>query len=67
MKTKKITCSNCSGSLDIGVEAICVEQGVIGTKHNFVNLDKKMIFCCDKCLREYYDLSDLPSMPSRIP
>ena len=67
METKKKTCKNCRRELDIGIEVFRVEQGVVGTKGNFVNLDKAKIFCCEKCLRDYYDLGDLPSYPSRIP
>jgi hypothetical protein len=67
METKKTTCKNCHRDLDVGVEVLRVEQGVIGTKKNFVNLDNEKLFCCEKCLRDYYDLSDLSSLPPRIP
>jgi hypothetical protein len=67
MAAKKMTCSNCRRELDVGMEVIRVEQGVIGTRSNFVNLDDEKLFCCEKCLRDYYDLNDLPSAPSRVP
>lgn len=67
METKKTICKNCHRELDIGVEVLRVEQGVIGTKKNFVNLDNEKLFCSEKCLRDYYDLGDLQSMPPRIP
>ena len=67
MGTKKNTCNNCRRELDIGVEVLRVEQGVIGTKRNFVSLDHDKLFCCERCLWEYYDLGDLPSLPPRIP
>ena len=60
------TCTNCERELDVGVDAIQVDEGVMGMK-GFVPLEKTMLFCCEKCLREYYDLSDLPSAPRRIP
>lgn len=62
-----MTCSNCRRELDVGMEVLRVEQGVIGTKSNFVTLDDEKLFCCEKCLRSYYDLGDLPGVPSRIP
>jgi hypothetical protein len=67
METKKKICNNCRRELDVGIEVLRVEQGVIGTKRNFVNLDDEKLFCCEKCLRDYYDLDDLPSLPGRIP
>jgi hypothetical protein len=53
--------------LDVGVEVLRVEQGVIGTRKNFVNLDDEKLFCCEKCLCDYYDLDDLPTLPPKIP
>lgn len=67
MGTKKIICNNCLRELDVGVETLRVEEGVIGTKGNFVPLDKTTFFCGERCLREYYDIGDLPSVPGRIP
>ena len=65
MENKK-NCANCRRDLDIGVDAIKVDEGVIGTK-DFVPLDKPMFFCCDECLSAYYDMSNLPSVPQRMP
>ena len=65
METKKL-CANCERELDVGVDAIRIDEGVIGMK-GFVPLDKTMLFCCDKCIRDYFDLGDLPSMPKRVP
>ena len=67
METKKTTCNNCRRELDIGLEVLRVEQGVIGTKRNFVNLDNEKLFCKERCLKDYYDIDDLTSLPSRIP
>jgi hypothetical protein len=67
METKKMTCKNCRRELDVGIEVLRVEQGVIGTKKNFVSLDHEKLFCCEKCLRDYYDLGDLPGLSARIP
>jgi hypothetical protein len=64
MENKK--CTNCIRELDIGVDTLRVDEGVIGTK-DFVPLDSTMFFCCEKCLCDYFDMSDLPSMPRKIP
>jgi len=65
MENKK-NCSNCRRNLDVGVDAIRVDEGVIGTK-DFVPLESTMFFCDERCLREYFDMGDLVSMPPRIP
>ena len=64
MEDKK--CANCIHELDIGVDATKVDEGVIGVK-DFVPLEKTLFFCSEKCLRDYFDLGDLPSLPPRIP
>ena len=66
MVKEKMMCANCRRELHVGLDVIKVSEGVIGTR-NFVPLDKTMFFCCEKCLRGYFDLDDLPSMPPRIP
>ena len=58
-------CAQCQRELDVGLDAVKVDTGVMGMK-GFVPLET-LLFCCDKCLSEYYDLSDLPSVPKRIP
>ena len=65
MENKK-TCANCRCELDIGVDVIKVDEGVIGVK-DFVPLEKMQFFCCERCLKDYFDMSDLPSLPRRIP
>ena len=65
MEDKK-TCANCQRELDIGVDAIRIDEGVIGMK-DFVPLDKTLFFCCEECISSYFDLGSLPSVPKRIP
>jgi hypothetical protein len=65
MENKK-NCANCRRELDVGVDAIKVDEGVIGVK-DFVSLEKTLFFCCERCLSDYFDMHDLPSMPPRIP
>ena len=66
METKK-TCANCIRDLDVGTDVLRVDEGVIGTKCGFVPLENGLLFCCDRCLRDYFDMGDLPSVPPRIP
>ena len=65
MEDKK-TCANCRRELDVGVDAIRIDEGVIGMK-DFVPLDKTTFFCWEECVSKYFDLSSLPSVPKRIP
>ena len=60
------TCANCRRELHLGVDAIKLTVGVMGLK-GLVPLEEALLFCCEKCLREYHDLGDLPSVPKRIP
>ena len=52
--------------LDVGVDAIRIDEGVIGMK-DFVSLDKTLFFCCEECISNHFDLGSLPSVPKRIP
>jgi hypothetical protein len=62
----KTKCASCIHELDIGADAIKVDEGVIGVK-DFVPLEKTLLFCSEKCVRDYFDMGDLPSLPPRIP
>ena len=48
METKK-SCVNCGHELDVGVDVIKVDEGVIGMR-DFVPLGKALFFCCEKCI-----------------
>ena len=50
----------------MGAEAIRVNDGVVGMK-GFVPSEEDLFFCREKCVKEYFDLGDLPSLPVRIP
>jgi len=65
MEIKK-TCANCIRELHIGIDTVRVEEGVMGTK-GFIPLEDALFFCCDRCLRDYFDIDDLPSVPRRMP
>ncbi len=60
------TCANCRRELDVGVDAIKIDEGVIGMK-DFVPLDKTLFFCREECISDYFDVSNLPSVSKRIP
>lgn len=60
------TCSHCRRDLDVGLDAIEVNAGVVGMK-GFVPLGEKLLFCCEECIRDYYDLGDLAKVGPRIP
>ncbi len=66
METKPIKCTNCCSKLDLGKDAIKVDEGVIGLK-GFITLEKVSYFCCEKCLTEYFDTTGLPNIPGRFP
>lgn len=66
LMTNKKTCTNCARELDVGVDAIRVDEGVMGMK-GFVPLEGDLYFCSERCLREYFDMGDLPSVPRRMP
>ena len=66
MEDNKNTCANCRRELDVGVDAIESQAGVIGLK-GFVPLGEILFFCCDRCISEHFDLSDLPKKQPRIP
>lgn len=65
MKTK-LKCAQCNRELDVGKDVIRVDDGVMGMK-GFVDLDHTLYFCSEECIKEYFDLSGLSSIPGRIP
>jgi hypothetical protein len=60
------TCANCVRELDMGTDVLKVDEGVIGPK-GFIPLENALFFCCERCLRDYFDIGDLPSIPGRFP
>ena len=60
------TCANCRRTLDLGVDVLIVQEGVIGPR-GIVPLTEGLLFCSEACLKDYYDLSDLQEIPRRIP
>jgi hypothetical protein len=62
----KKKCENCRRDLDVGVDVMVAYKGVIGTR-DVVPLETSMLFCSEKCHREFFDIGDLQSVPGRIP
>lgn len=62
----KIICANCEKEIELGIDAFEVKEGVTGLK-GFIPLEDSLFFCCERCIKEYFDISDLPSMPGRFP
>ena len=62
----KQNCANCQRELDVGVDAGMWVDGVMGTK-DFIPLENMLLFCCDQCHRDYFDIGSLPSVSPRIP
>jgi hypothetical protein len=68
-QTKKLKCGECRRAIGYGGDLITAEKGVSGPR-GVVPLGEKRHFCSEACLSNYYgnsDLSELPSMPPRIP
>lgn len=65
----KLRCSECRRSIDYGRDAIATEACVNGPR-GLVALGEKLVFCSEECVSHFFngsDLSELPSMPPRIP
>jgi hypothetical protein len=65
----KLRCSECRKSIDYGRDAISTEACVNGPR-GLVSLGEKLVFCSEECVSNFFrdsDLSDLPSLPPRIP
>ena len=59
-------CTECRRQLDLGVDTIAIDRGVIGPR-GFVSLDEPKFLCDDDCLRRYVVNGDIKELPRRIP
>ena len=59
-------CACCRRDLQLGVDAIAVEAGVMGPR-GFVPLGKVEFFCGDECLHGNGDDGQRERLPRRIP
>lgn len=65
----KLKCSECRRSIGYGADLIAAEKCVSGPR-GIVPLGGRLVFCSETCVGHYYgdsDLSELPSLPPRIP
>ena len=67
-KKEALHCANCRHPLDLGVDAIHLERGVVGPR-GFVPLGEIILFCGEECLRGYFtdNNKDTEYLPRRIP
>lgn len=59
-------CTECRHDLDLGVDAITIDHGVIGPR-GFVPLGEKKFFCDEDCLRRHVGAADVKQLSRRIP
>ncbi len=59
-------CSQCDKKLELGVDVISVEKCVLGPR-GIVPLGDLEHFCCEECLVEFYEGTDMPRLDRRIP
>ncbi len=63
-------CAHCQRPLDLGVDVLSVEEGVIGPR-GIVPLNDRRFFCSDECLARHFGDLDADRkrehMPRRIP
>jgi len=65
-KENHLTCARCGRELDLGVDAVALEYGVIGPR-GFVSLDDRRLFCDEDCLRRHLGGDEVERLPRRIP
>ena len=59
-------CTNCKRTLDLGVDALTVQEAVLGPR-GIIPLGELLLFCSETCLMDYFDLSDLVEVQRRVP
>ncbi len=59
-------CTDCRRELDLGVDAIALDYGVIGPR-GFVPLGEKKFFCDENCLQRHVGETEVENLSRRIP
>ncbi len=59
-------CLACQRELHLGVDAMAVEQGVIGPR-GFVILGKKGFFCDEGCIANHFGNGEVEQLTRRVP
>ena len=66
MSEKVLRCVVCGRKLEMGTDAIGVQEGVIGPR-GFVPLADMELHCSESCAKDCGDASETLSLPRRIP
>ena len=61
-----LRCAHCDRQLDLGVDAVTLETGVIGLR-GFVQLGERKFFCDEDCLEHFVSDEDVVRLPRRVP
>ena len=59
-------CAHCRRKLDLGVDALRLENGVIGPR-GFVSLSDPKMFCDEGCAEHFFANEEVVRLPRRIP
>ena len=62
----KQRCEACRRELEMGQDAILVQEGVVGPR-GFVPLEDPECFCSTKCVGDHYGDRDMDKLPRRVP
>jgi len=62
---KTNTCANCQKTLHLGVDVLTVQEAVLGPR-GIVPLGEIILFCSERCLLDYFDLSGLEEVQRRV-
>ncbi len=65
-ETKPTECVECRRELDLGVDAVALNYGVLGPR-GFVPLGERKFFCDEDCLRRHINGGEVEHLPRRIP
>lgn len=63
---KEPKCEECRRELDLGVDAVSLQHGVMGPR-GFVSLDEQKFFCDEECLEQWLIGSEVEKLRRRIP
>ena len=47
-------CATCSRELEQGMDAFELQEGILGA-HGLVPLGKALLFCCEQCIKDFFN------------
>ena len=62
--TKKLICVKCQRDLQLGMDVIQLQEGVIGLR-GFVRLEDAVLYCSEQCVKDNF--TDSMYTPQRVP